>query len=692
MSLSHRGTRVCRFLRFLLLGILSMVFFNFRPLLPDATAAGAASSDGPGRPAETNGPILANLSFDALSKIQVKIASVADKPVREQPAIVSVISENEIHATGAKDLADILELVPGFSFGEDVDGAMGMGFRGLWAYEGKVLVLLDGVPVNEGLYGTVLLGNHYSADQIKQVEIIRGPGSARYGGNAELAVISITTKGAEQNGGFASVRPEIVSDRVGTHVDGNMGYTLKDDWRLSLGVNYDNFVRSDQHYVAENGAVVDMKNRSGMDPYTINAALGWKDLDLRVIYDNYTFDNPTSFGDPSLETPGTLWTERFQSLVTSAKYDLKPTDWLTISPMFTYTQQHPWWLTTSPGQGNFELEYDKYNLDVPIVFEINDNNHVLLGATGYFESAQAIQTSPFFGQPPPATFFEDSDNESYHDVAGYGQYDLDTRWGSLSVGGRYETHSYAGSAFVPRVGLVKAWDKFHLKLLYDQAFRTPNIEIIQQRLAGANITDEKTTSYQLEAGYQFNSHVSTVANLYYMRIKKPLAFTTVDNTAFGYTNGSPVSTYGGELELRYQNDTVSGYLGYSYYQADEQLGENVGLYGSSVGGQNLALPEHKVSFSGTWHVCKDFDWNVSGAYLTSQRAWAYDGAGGNEQSLSPQCDLDTYFEYRWRHMSFGLGIRNLLNEYLEAGQAYNGGNAPLPLLRRNYFLAVAYDF
>ena len=689
MSLNHRGGRMCRFLRFLFLGASSATFFSLHPLLPDVRGAVVEPASPSGPTTETNEPILANLSFDALSKIQVKIASVAERSVREQPAIVSVISDKEIHATGAKDLADILELVPGFSFGEDVDGAMGMGFRGLWAYEGKVLVLVDGVPVNEGLYGTVLLGNHYSADQIKQVEIVRGPGSARYGGNAELAVISITTKGAEQNGGFASVRPEIVSDRVGTHLDGSVGYTLKDDWRLSLGINYYNFVRSDQPYVAEDGDVVGMKNRSGMDPYTINAALGWKDLDLRVIYDNYTFDNPASFGDPSLEAPGTLWTEKFQSLLTSAKYDLKPADWLTISPMFTYTQQHPWWLTTSPGQGNFELEYDKYNLDVPDVFEINEDNHLLLGVTGYYESAQAIQTSPFFGQPPPATFFDGADSVDYRDVAGYGQYDLDTRWGSVSLGGRYENHTYVGSAFVPRVALVKAWDKFHVKLLYDQAFRTPNVEIVQQRLAGANITDEKTSSYQLEAGYQFNSHVSTVANLYYMRIKKPLAFTTVDNTVFGYTNGSPVSTYGGELELRYQNDIVSGYLGYSYYQADEQLGGDVGLYGSSVGGQNLALPQHKVSFSGTWHVCQDFDWNVSGAYMTSQQAWAYPGT---EQSLSPECDLDTYLEYRWRHMSFGLGIRNLLNEYLEAGQAYNGGNAPLPLLRRNYFLTVAYNF
>lgn len=652
-------------------------------------AVAAQPANGGSPSGGTNGPILANLSFDALSKIEVKIASVAEEPAREQPAIVSVISADEIHATGAKDLMDVLQLVPGFTFGEDVDGAVGMGFRGLWAYEGKVLVLVDGIPVNEGLYGTVLLGNHYSADQIKQIEIIRGPGSARYGGNAELAVISITTKGAEQNGGFASVRPEFVSGRVGTQVNGNIGYTLKDDWRLSLGVNYDNFVRSDQDYVAENGDVVNLKDRSTMDPYMINAGLGWRDLDLRVIYDNYTFDNPTSFGDPSLETPGTLWHETFRSLLTSAKYDLKPTDWLTISPMFTYTQEHPWWLDTSPGQGNFELEYDKYNVDIPAVFEINDNNHLLLGVTGYYESAEAIQTSPFFGQPPPGVFFEGSDSVGYHDEAGYAQYDLETRWASISVGGRYESHSYSGSAFVPRVGVVKTWDKFHLKLLYDQAFRTPNIEIIQQRLTGAHITDEKSTSYQMEAGYQFNDHFSAVANLYYMRVEKPLAFTTFSDTVFGYTNGSPISTYGGELELRYQNQFVSGYVGYSYYQADQQLSENLGLYGSSVGGENLAMPEHKVSFSGTWHVCPDFDWNVSGVYITSQQVWAYPGT---EQSLSPECDLDTYLEYRWKKMSFGFGLRNLLDENLDVGQAYNGGNAPLPLLRRNYFVAIAYNF
>jgi len=40
---------------------------------------------------------------------------------------------------------------------------------------------------------------------------------------------------------------------------------------------------------------------------------------------------------------------------------------------------------------------------------------------------------------------------------------------NLSVGGRYESHEYAGSEFVPRLGVTRAWSKFHVKALFDQA-------------------------------------------------------------------------------------------------------------------------------------------------------------------------------------------------------------------------------
>lgn len=76
----------------------------------------------------------------------------------------------------------VLQLIPGFDFGVDVEGIVGIGVRGNWAHEGKVLMLWDGLEMNEDLYSTLQFGGHYPVGQIKRIEIIRGPGSAIYGG------------------------------------------------------------------------------------------------------------------------------------------------------------------------------------------------------------------------------------------------------------------------------------------------------------------------------------------------------------------------------------------------------------------------------------------------------------------------------------------------------------------------------
>src|SRR4051812_37797540 len=142
-----------------------------------------------------------DLSIEDLLNPQVKVASKTPLTMRDAPGIISVVQRDEIVRSGARDLMDILQLVPGFSFGVDVEGVVDVGFRGLWGHEGKVLFLLDGQELNETLYSTMQLGMHIPASHIERVEIIRGPGSAIYGGYAELAVINITSRDAQNLSG-----------------------------------------------------------------------------------------------------------------------------------------------------------------------------------------------------------------------------------------------------------------------------------------------------------------------------------------------------------------------------------------------------------------------------------------------------------------------------------------------------------
>src|SRR5262245_56056053 len=101
------------------------------------------------------------LSLEELMSIPVSVASKSELPVRESPGIISVITEQEIKNSGARDLIDVLSLIPGVQFGSDVQGVAGISIRGNWAYEGKVLVLLDGQMMNETLFATVNIGNHF---------------------------------------------------------------------------------------------------------------------------------------------------------------------------------------------------------------------------------------------------------------------------------------------------------------------------------------------------------------------------------------------------------------------------------------------------------------------------------------------------------------------------------------------------
>jgi len=68
-----------------------------------------------------------------------------------------VFNRTDIEAYGARDLADILRYVPGFELGVDVLSLVGTSFRGIWAYEGKILLMINGLTVNDYAYGNVLL-------------------------------------------------------------------------------------------------------------------------------------------------------------------------------------------------------------------------------------------------------------------------------------------------------------------------------------------------------------------------------------------------------------------------------------------------------------------------------------------------------------------------------------------------------
>jgi len=136
---------------------------------------------------------------------ELVIATRHKIPVKKAPAIATVITAKEIRNMGARNLLDILRKVPGIGVSiHDMSAYDAVEIRGIkTSTSEKILFMVDGHSVNNIVTGDSLKTFIYlSADAIKRVEVIRGPGSALYGANAFVGVINVVTKKAEDINGL----------------------------------------------------------------------------------------------------------------------------------------------------------------------------------------------------------------------------------------------------------------------------------------------------------------------------------------------------------------------------------------------------------------------------------------------------------------------------------------------------------
>jgi len=129
-----------------------------------------------------------------MEEVVVTATRVKEEP-KTLPVSTSVITKEEIRATGAENVADLLRYVEG-SYIQAYGGpgrATSLRIRGLdprW-----VMVMVDGMEVNDpSAIGGAFDFSDLSVDDIERIEIIRGPESPLYGSDAMAGVVNIITK------------------------------------------------------------------------------------------------------------------------------------------------------------------------------------------------------------------------------------------------------------------------------------------------------------------------------------------------------------------------------------------------------------------------------------------------------------------------------------------------------------------
>ncbi|PYL69470.1 MAG: hypothetical protein DMF22_11160 [Verrucomicrobia bacterium] len=255
-----------------------------------------------------------------------------DIPLDQSPASVSVITSEDIEQKQIQRVSNALREVPGLSVVQTgTAGQLTSVFmRGLRSEHTQVL--LDGVPINQGLQGAFNFADLVT-DDIDRIEVVRGPQSTLYGPRALAGVIQIFTKQGEGT-------PTIMLSGEGGSYD-----TFR-EWLESEG-------KIDQFDYSIGASRIDTDNARPNNQYRNSAAIanvGWSPNEQFRIGSLFTYSlsdtgNPNTIFDP--KPLDNFLTERW---LIAPHIDFRLSDWWEHKLILSYDHERQ---LNDPNQDGF---------------------------------------------------------------------------------------------------------------------------------------------------------------------------------------------------------------------------------------------------------------------------------------------------------------------------------------------------
>jgi outer membrane receptor protein involved in Fe transport len=222
---------------------------------------------------------------DALERIIVR-GALSETPLSEMATSISVFDEQAIQARQAQHIEDILNRAANVNFASGASRGRFIQIRGI----GERSQFTD--PINPSV-GYLVDGINYSGllagastFDVQQVEIFKGPNSARFGADGLAGMINVITQEASED---TSVDAQFGVANYGSwNVGAAVGGALTDsvDYRFSAHKNTsDGFVEN---------TFLGRDDTNGIDELTIRAKLNWQatdNLEIKTVLHLIDVDN-----------------------------------------------------------------------------------------------------------------------------------------------------------------------------------------------------------------------------------------------------------------------------------------------------------------------------------------------------------------------------------------------------------------
>lgn len=568
--------------------------------------------------------------------VKVVTASKLEASFEEAPGIVSAITRDEFTAMGARTLEDVLEMIPNFVIGRSVFSGFHqtINVRGLKnQFSQGVLILVDGQRLNDAITGgTVTSVPDIPLDNVKQVEVIRGPGSALYGANAFLAVINIITlSGGELDGGTIYHRSG-TADGHFTNVE--YGRRLKTGFEFSLhgsftNWNHDDLLQKDYRtWVADtsgtglpgfNNLKTNRTNSEAVQIAQFGGTIGYRNLVLHFAYDESDNSNNWGAGAPAGYTDE-AYRNKFETenLRLAGTYDRKINDYLSVSLLSSFLIHKPKSADNGvnfddgaspfgPGidpdqmKDNFfieEKDSKTINGEVSATWQIDDRQSLITGINYQFDK---LNSAILYDQyPDTMVVYGESENIERNIIAGFIQHSLDSKWFNFTSGLRADYYDDFKLTDNARLALVlKPHRAIRIKGLYAQAFRAPSFYEMQIVIPNPDLGPEKSRTYELQVNFAPSSKLLFSATRYAYKITDGIFPTQNAWINIGKTDGTGV-----ELEARYTPSAKMWmFINYAHADVDNQIS----IYGEG------GMPRHTLNCAITYDFFDKLRCNLNGS-------------------------------------------------------------------------------
>ncbi len=466
--------------------------------------------------------------------------------VRHLPITVSVVGRETLtEQHQASVLPTVMQQVPSLfvtsrsmmGYGVSTGAAGGINLRGISGGAGQLLVLIDGHPQYQGIYGHPI-SDSYQTLMAERVEVLRGPASVLYGSNAMGGVLNIVTRAASANRDGVKTTINLGAGSYGTVQAEAANQIRSGRFSSTVAAQYG---RTDNH-----------RPRMGFEQYGGYMKLGY---DLSEHWNTYVDANITHF---NASYPGS---------VSSPLFDAD--QWITRGVVSAALENH---YQNTNGAVSVYSNFGRHKIDDGTADPTKPTQRFFrskdaLTGVSWYQSAQLfegnrltagvdyqhIYGNAYYTSKQTGEVLDTPNKQSAksyrNEIAGYVDFRQDlTEWLTVDAGIRVDHHSVVGTEWIPQAGIVvRPMSTGEVKAMVSKGFRNPTMrEMYLYPPSNEELEPERMWNYELSWRHRMGAF-NYGLNLYYIKGDNMIQTVNRKNV-----NTGEIENYGIELEAAWR--------------------------------------------------------------------------------------------------------------------------------------------